>query len=29
MLRLSMNAIFLAWHPPAHDNGSKVSFEEL
>ena len=29
MLRLSTNAIYLAWHPPAHDNGAKVDMYQL
>ncbi len=29
MLKLSTNAIYLAWHPPAHDNGAKVDMYQL
>ena len=29
MLRLSTNAVYLAWHPPAHDNGAKIDLYQL
>ena len=29
MLRLSTNAVYLAWHAPAHDNGAKVDMYQL
>jgi hypothetical protein len=29
MLRLATNAIYLAWHPPSHDNGAKIDMYQL
>lgn len=29
MLRLATNAIYLAWHTPAHDNGAKIDLYQL
>ena len=29
MLRLSTNAVYLTWHPPAHDNGAKIDLYQL